>query len=145
MAHIKRSWAIAAVSLVAACSTGNSSDPASICTGLLAGDPEVESDLADLGASVETYCECYATNIDTLGEEAQTTVLKVSQVIADIRSERNVGVEGAAGIIEDDAEDANASTYDITKPEFEITGQFVDGVRLVMRDNDGQCAQVDMR
>ncbi|MEQ9316782.1 MAG: hypothetical protein RLN72_13090, partial [Henriciella sp.] len=99
----------------------------------------------EVGASVETYCDCYATNLDTLGEDEQTAVLKVSQIIADIRSERSVGVEAAAGVIEDDAEDASAETYGVTAGEFETVGRFVDGVRRAMRENEGQCAPVDMR
>lgn len=145
MACFRTGIAVAAASLLAACTTGDGHDPAATCTALLAGDPEIETDLAEVGASVETYCDCYATNLDTLSEDEQASVLKVSQIIADIRSERSVDVETAAGLIADDAEDASAATYGVSEEEYEIAGQFVDGVRRAMRENDGQCAPVDMR
>ncbi len=145
MAHIKILTTLGALSLIGACSTGEASDPTATCTALLAGDPEVEGDLTEVGASVESYCACYATNLETLGDEAQTTVLKVSQIIADIRAERGVDVEDAASLIEVDVEDTDAASFAVTQAELETTGRFGDGVRRTMRDNDGQCAPVDMR
>lgn len=111
-----------------------------VCLALLTGDLEVETDLQEDGNSIDTYCDCYDARLASLSESDRESVLKVSTVIADLRTEQELEVDGAASLIEDDtSSDASGPTYGVTAAEFRTAGEFVDGVRRDMRDNDGQC------
>lgn len=132
--------ALLAASMLSSCNQVANDNPAEICSALLGGDPDIESDLVETGSDIEGYCACYASSLDNLPEQERAMVLKVSQVIADIRAERNLGVEAAAGLVEDDVEaSSDGATYGVSEREFEVTGEFVDGVRNAMGDNGGQC------
>ena len=132
-----RLWILmAGATVLAACSTGDGgSKPADVCAALLAGDEEVDTDLRELGSSVEAYCACYETSLASVTEEGRQTVLKVSQVIANLRAEQNLDVDEAAGLLDEDT----GELYGVTEAEFRTTGEFVDNVRRTMRDNGGQC------
>ena len=80
---------------LAACGMGVSSDnnAASVCNTMLAGDPEIVEDLAEDGDTIEVYCGCYQTLLADKSEDDQADILKVSQVVADIREDESLGLE----------------------------------------------------
>lgn len=113
---------------------------AEACSRLLAGDAEIEEDLAEYNSSVEGYCDCYAGTLATRPEETQAQVRKVVSAIIDIRESGNLSLEEAAERLEDVAEGREADeSLDITEADFEAAGRVIEGVRRDLRDNDGQC------
>lgn len=111
------------------------------CTGMLTGDADIEADLSEYGSSVEGYCDCYAATLAEKGETTQATVRKVVSTIVSLREDRGLGLEEAAGLIEEEVEGrTEEKTFDISLAEFEIAGEIVDGVRRDLRDNEGKCS-----
>lgn len=121
------------------------SDASQVCLGMLSGDPEIVSDLAGFSSDVAAYCSCYEAALSPLPESERTVILTVSQAIAAVREEQNVGLETAADLIEDDADkDPPGATYGVTGKQFRDAGQFIERVRRDLRDNDGQCPVSDL-
>ena len=145
MTFYKTAAFLAATVLVSAACTP--SDPTAqdiaACIGMLTGDADIEADLAEYGSGVEGYCECYAATLAEKGEATQATVRKVVSTIVELREDRGLGLEEAAGLIEEEVEGRTEErTVDISMAEFEIAGELVDGVRRDLRDNEGQCSVV---
>ena len=116
---------------LAACGVGGSADneAAKVCNTMLAGDPEIVEDLAEDGDTVETYCACYATLLAERPEDAQARILDVTNVVADIRAEQELGLEDAAmHLMEDFIEDGSSPTYGVTRDSFEATGSYIAGL-----------------
>tara|TARA_R100001244_G_scaffold72988_3_gene58805 strand:- start:502 stop:930 length:429 start_codon:yes stop_codon:yes gene_type:complete len=126
---------------LAACGAGNSAkDATSACNGMLAGDPEIEEDLAEDGETVAAYCGCFGQLLADQPEADQTAILKVSQVIGDIREERNVGLEDAAeGVDKSFGADGSSEAYGVSSSEFETTGKYFDVVRRELNKDDSAC------
>ncbi|KCZ52136.1 hypothetical protein [Hyphomonas pacifica] len=125
---------------VAACGASKADKTAATCTAMLGGDPEIQEDLAEDGDTLEAYCGCYSQLLADEPEANQETILKVSRVIADIREENNLGLEEAAGRVDDDFDaSGNSSAYGVTATEFETTGRYVDTVRRALTREDGAC------
>ena len=128
--------------VLAACNTAT--DPATAdreaCNSLLAGDTEIEGDLASYGSSIEGYCDCYVAMLAEEGERTQAATRATVGTIVSIREDRNVGLEAAAEQLEEYVEGRDTSeTVDITGEDLDIAGQFVDDVRRDLRGNEGQC------
>ena len=125
---------------LAACGTPLEEEGASACTSMLAGDPEIEEDLAEDGDTVEVYCGCFGTLLPAQPEEAQAQILEVAQAIAGIRDEADLGLEEAAGRIDDDFDSAGASAaYGVSRDAFDTTGKYVDTVRRALSDETSAC------
>ena len=127
---------------LAACGMGVSSDnnAASVCNTMLAGDPEIVEDLAEDGDTIEVYCGCYQTLLADKSEDDQADILKVSQVVADIREDESLGLEDAAGrLMSDFIEDGGSPAYGITRSDFEMTGTYIDQVRRELNKDDSAC------
>ena len=127
---------------LAACSSAT--DPAvsdrEACNGMLAGDIEIEEDLASFNSSVDGYCDCYVAMLGEEPEDMQAAVRDVASAIVSIREERNLGLEPAAEILEEYAEGRETDAdYDISEEAFQQAGNFIDEVRSGIRKNDGQC------
>lgn len=115
-------------------------DAAATCTAMLAGDPEIEEDLAEDGDTVDVYCSCYETVLTDETEADQATILKVTQIIADIRSDKKLGLEPAAEHLHKDFDsDGNSAAYGVSKAEFDTTGKYVDTVRRALSDETSAC------
>ena len=130
--------------LLSACDASVSDDKtvASVCTGMLAGDPEIVDDLAEDGDSVEVYCACYETLLAGEPEEARAKILKVSQIVSDIREENGLGVEDAAGrLMEDFIEDGSSPAYGVTRGDFDMTGKYIDTVRRELNKTNSACTE----
>lgn len=128
---------------LAACGAGSPADSkaAKVCNTMLAGDPEIVEDLAEDGDTIEVYCGCYATLLANKTEDAQATILKVSQVVSDIRAENDLHLEEAAGrLMADFIEDGSSPTYGVTRDGFETTGSYIDTVRRALNKETGACA-----
>ncbi|KCZ53969.1 hypothetical protein HY29_02555 [Hyphomonas beringensis] len=125
---------------LAACGASKAEKNAATCTAMLGGDPDIQEDLAEDGDTVEAYCGCYSQLLADEPEANQETILKVTRVIGDIRKEDNIGLEEAAGTIDDDFDESGKSpTYGVTEAEFETTGRYVDTVRRALTREDGAC------
>jgi hypothetical protein len=127
---------------LAACGSGNSvvKDATSACTGMLAGDPEIEEDLAEDGETVAAYCGCFGQLLADQTAADQTAIVKVSHVISDIREEKNIGLEDAAEGVDDSfGADGASATYGISSGEFETTGKYFDIVRRELNKDDSAC------
>ena len=128
---------------LAACGVAGSADneAAKVCNTMLAGDPEIVEDLAEDGDTIEVYCGCYQQLLADKTEETQTTILKVSQVVSDIRAENDLHLEEAAGrLMSDFIEDGSSPTYGVTRDGFETTGEYIDTVRRALNKETGACA-----
>ena len=126
---------------LAACGGGNSAkDATSACNGMLAGDPEIEEDLAEDGETVAAYCGCFGQLLADQPETDQTAILEVSQVIGDIREERNVGLEDAAeGVDKSFGADGASEAYGVSSDQFRTTGKYFDIVRRELNKDDSAC------
>ena len=123
--------------LVAACGGSGESDLAAACTGMLENDPEVEEDLSEDGHTVAEYCSCYASAAAEKSEADRATILKVTQTLADLRSEKRIGLEAAAELV---ARDEAGSAHGVSAGEFELTGAYVEAVRSSILNGNGICA-----
>ena len=131
----------AAASVALAACGGSDGKAAKACTTMLAGDPEIVEGLAEDGDTVETYCACYATLLADRPEDAQARILDVTNVVADIRAEHELGLEDAAmRLMEDFIEDGSSPTYGVTRDSFEATGTYIDAVRREVGKDTGACA-----
>ncbi len=128
-----------ACALLSACgvSTSAGGNPAAICTTMLSGDAEVEPDLAREGKSVADYCACYTTGLSAQSADDKAAILKVTQILADLREERGLGLEEAANLLDDSSAVAE---FSVTKAEFETAGEYVDRVRRDLVREEGLCA-----
>lgn len=137
-----------ACAALAACgvTASDDSDPVAVCTSMLAGDPEVIEDLAEENDTIDGYCGCFATVLASKSEDDQIAILKVSQIISDIREENNTGIEDAAELVIRDTSMAEMndgttpSTYGVSEAEFMATGEFIDAVRQELKSETGACA-----
>ena len=130
--------------VLSACGASVSNDKtvASVCTSMLAEDPEIVDDLAEDGDSVEVYCACYETLLADKPEEARAKILKVSQIVTDIREENGLGVEDAAGrLMEDFIEDGSSPAYGVTRGDFDMTGKYIDTVRRELNKTNSACTE----
>lgn len=135
-------FTLGAALLGSACTPGEAGGMSAqdTCGQMLSGDPEIEADLAEFDATVDDYCACFATTLESQTEEDRDAIMKVVSTIAELRTERNIGLEAAAELLEEVAEGRNTNeSIDISGSAFETAGRFVDGIRNDLRDNDGQC------
>lgn len=128
-----------ACAMLAACgvSTSAGAKPAAICTTMLSGDVEVEPDLAREGKTVADYCACYANGLSAQSDDERVAILKVTQILADLREERGLGLEAAANLLDDQSAEAE---FGVTRSEFETAGEYVDQVRHDLVRDEGLCA-----
>ena len=113
---------------------GDDPDIVGICGDMLSGDADIEADLATYSSTVASYCECFEATLEPMPEEDRSAVLKVVQIVGDLRKENNASLDDVVGMIED-----NGTQYGVSETEFEKTGDVVDGVRLDLKDNKGRC------
>jgi len=128
--------------VLAACGAGNSvtKDAVSACNGMLAGDPEIEEDLAEDGDTVAAYCGCFGQLLADQPDADQTAILKVSQIIVDIREERHIGLEDAAEGVDDSfGADGASEAYGVSSDQFRTTGKYFDIVRRELNKDDSAC------
>jgi hypothetical protein len=104
---------------------------------MLSGDAEVEPDLAREGKSVADYCACYTKGLSAQSADDKAAILKVTQILADLREERGLGLEEAANLLDDSSAEAE---FSVTKAEFETAGEYVDRVRRDLVREEGLCA-----
>lgn len=104
---------------------------------MLSGDAEVEPDLAREGKSVADYCACYTKGLSAQSADDKAAILKVTQILADLREERGLGLEEAANLLDDGSAEAE---FSVTKAEFETAGEYVDRVRRDLVREEGLCA-----
>ncbi|MGB2176958.1 MAG: hypothetical protein ACPH9E_03385 [Hyphomonas sp.] len=128
-----------ACALLAACgvSTSTGGNPAATCTSMLSGDAEVEPDLASNGKSVADYCACYAKGLSAQSADDKAAILKVTQILADLREERGLGLEDAANLLDDSRAETE---FSVTTAEFETAGEYVDRIRRDLVREEGLCA-----
>ena len=128
-----------ACAILAACgvSTSTGGNPAATCTSMLTGDAEVEPDLASNGKSVADYCACYAKGLSAQSADDKAAILKVTQILADLREERGVGLEEAAGLL---SESDGRAEFGVQPMEFEVAGKYVELIRHDLIDEKGLCA-----
>lgn len=128
-----------ACAMLAACGGFNTAGgkSAALCTTMLSGDSEVESDLADQGKSVADYCACYAKGLSAQGDDNRAAILKVTQILADLREERGLGLEEAAGLLDDSGAETE---FSVTSAEFITAGEYVDIIRRDLVREEGLCA-----
>lgn len=135
-----------ACTVLAGCNFGAPGDsgPASVCTAMLDGDAEVSEDLADDGWTLDDYCGCFATVLESESGDNRATILKVSRVIADIREEKGVDVEDAAESLMTElmasgaGTGATPTTRGMTQSDFESTGNYVEKIRRDLKS--GACS-----
>lgn len=125
--------------MLAACgmSTSAGGNPAAICTTMLSDDAEVGLDLAREGKSVADYCACYAKGLSAQSDDNKAAILKITQILADLREERGLGLEEAANLLDDSSAEAE---FSVTSAEFETAGEYVDQVRRDLVRDEGLCA-----
>ena len=128
-----------ACAMLAACgvSTSTGGKSAAICTTMLSGDAEVEPDLAREGKTVADYCACYAKGLDAQSADDKAAILKVTQILADLRKEGSLGLEDAAGRLSESGAEAE---FAVTPMEFEVAGKYVDIIRRDLIEEKGLCA-----
>ncbi|WP_321488505.1 hypothetical protein [uncultured Hyphomonas sp.] len=128
-----------ACAMLAACGGGTSTGgkTVAICTTMLSGDAEVESDLSARDMSVADYCACYAEGLNAQSAEDKAAILKVTQILADLREERGLGLEEAADLLDDSGAEAE---FSLTRAEFETAGEYVDTIRRDLVRDEGLCA-----
>jgi hypothetical protein len=125
--------------MLAACgvSTSTGGKSAATCMTMLSGDAEVEPDLAREGKTVADYCACYAEGLNAQSADNKAAILKVTQILADLREERGLGLEEAAVLLGDSSTETE---FGVTEAEFETTGEYVDRIRRDLVRGEGLCA-----
>ncbi|MEE9381709.1 MAG: hypothetical protein V3V03_09900 [Hyphomonadaceae bacterium] len=118
--------AIAALTL-AACG-GQQAKLQGLCTGLLEGDPEAVQELASNAGTVSEFCECYAGNASSAGDETLFTHTAVWSALADIQSASGTrSVEEMAEAVEDQLR-SGTSELTFTEDQFENVGEFLEEI-----------------
>ena len=128
-----------ACAMLAACgvSTSTGGKPAAICTTMLSGDAEVEPDLAREGKTVADYCACYAKGLEAQSADDKAAILKVTQILADLREDRGLDLENAANLLDDSSAETE---FGVTEAEFVTAGEYVDTIRRDLVRGEGLCA-----